>query len=81
MKIAITKDEMYRLVELKRYADTLSELINELAGEADHILGDSRMNSHGDDLIWNSSGELVEDWLTGHQIEVADAPELQEGVF
>jgi hypothetical protein len=31
---------MCRLVELKGYADTLSELINELAGEADQILGD-----------------------------------------
>lgn len=40
MKRAITKDEMCRLVELKGYADTLSELINELAGEADQILGD-----------------------------------------
>ena len=60
----------YRLEVLKEYADTLSDLITELAGEADSILGDEGANSMGDDLIWNSRAESVTDWLKKNGIKV-----------
>ena len=47
----LSKEQMIRLETLKEYADALGDLIGELAGEADDILGDSRgINSMGDDL-------------------------------
>lgn len=71
MKTAITREERNRLVALKARSGLLSGTIEQLAGEADDILGDSGMNSFGDDLIWNSHDETVDVWLEKNGVMVA----------